>query len=138
MSNISLLNFDSALTFGNSSDQYFNTYLMIQFKVLNIQKYSEAKQLDLLQTIIMWILIILSSIGILSVFIYSIKIIKRKHREKDNLNFFLNEIEGLTPHKRELVESYKNIENLKKASKEEIAHIVGKKLANKIHSSLVG
>ena len=27
-----------ALTYGNSTDQYFNTYLMIQFKILDIQK----------------------------------------------------------------------------------------------------
>ncbi|TKJ25677.1 MAG: hypothetical protein CEE42_06765 [Promethearchaeota archaeon Loki_b31] len=31
---------EPALTYGNSTDQYFNTYLMIMFKIISIQKIS--------------------------------------------------------------------------------------------------
>jgi len=45
-----------ALTYGNSTDQYFNTCLMIKFKILDIEKYSPSTTLDPKKNIILYIL----------------------------------------------------------------------------------
>ena len=45
-----------ALTYGNSTDQYFNTCLMIKFKILDIEKYSPSASLDPKKNIILYIL----------------------------------------------------------------------------------
>jgi len=45
-----------ALTYGNSTDQYFNTCLMIKFKILDIEKYSPSASLDPKNNIILYIL----------------------------------------------------------------------------------
>lgn len=45
-----------ALTYGNSTDQYFNTCLMMKFKILDIEKYSPSSTLDPKKNIILYIL----------------------------------------------------------------------------------
>ncbi|MBA7541793.1 hypothetical protein ES705_34109 [subsurface metagenome] len=45
-----------ALTYGNSTDQYFNTCLMIRFKILDIEKYSPSASLDPKKNIVLYIL----------------------------------------------------------------------------------
>jgi len=45
-----------ALTYGNSTDQYFNTCLMMRFKILDIEKYSSSASLDPKKNIIIYIL----------------------------------------------------------------------------------
>ena len=52
-----------ALTYGNSTDQYFNTCLMIRFKILTIQKYSPSlPSFDITNNIVLRIVVIIGLI----------------------------------------------------------------------------
>ncbi|MHA2128305.1 MAG: hypothetical protein ACW99E_23665, partial [Promethearchaeota archaeon] len=56
-----------ALTYGNSIDQYFNTCLMIQFRILDINKYSEPSPTEVFNTrvitaigtLLFWIIVVI-------------------------------------------------------------------------------
>ena len=74
-----------ALTYGNSSDQYFNTCLMIKFKVLDIEKAIKPDQFDNAKELIALILfttsvMIISILGItLAISLYKKYKEKKKH-----------------------------------------------------------
>ncbi|HEC36715.1 hypothetical protein LCGC14_0517780 [marine sediment metagenome] len=78
-----------ALTYGNSTDQYFNTYLMIQFKILDIQKPSQQPSVINPNPWIIFLIIFLG-IGIIVIFIVGPLIIAisfgGKYREKKRLS----------------------------------------------------
>ncbi|KKM92485.1 hypothetical protein LCGC14_1217910, partial [marine sediment metagenome] len=78
-----------ALTYGNSTDQYFNTYLMIQFKILDIQKPSQQPSVFNPNPWISFLIIFLG-IGIIVIFIGGALIIAisfgGKYREKKRLS----------------------------------------------------
>jgi hypothetical protein len=77
-----------ALTYGNSTDQYFNTCLMIQFKILNIQKFTPPVQVNftniyVLRIIMFVILGVLGVIlGILPVYFIRNRIRKSKKKPR--------------------------------------------------------
>ena len=60
-----------ALTYGNSTDLYFNTCLMIQFRILDIQKYNPTFFWDLSDNVLLY------SIGIIMLSIMSIFLLIR-------------------------------------------------------------
>jgi hypothetical protein len=75
-----------ALTYGNSTDQYFNTCLMIQFKILDINKYSEPNPTEILNTrvitmigtSIFWIIVV---IMIILVGIFTVGVVRTKKKQ---------------------------------------------------------
>lgn len=59
-----------ALTYGNSTDQYFDTCLMMQFRILDIQEYSPSYLLEIdLQNNLVLQIIMYIVLGILAVFV---------------------------------------------------------------------
>lgn len=105
---------------------------MIQFKVLSIDKAPEPDQTVSVEILVIWLFFITGSLASFYLLYISAKILKQKLRDKRNLINFLNNIEGLKLFKKELVKRFRNVENLRKALKEEIAQIVGKKLAKNL------
>ena len=74
-----------ALTYGNSTDQYFNTYLMIQFKILDIQKVShQSKSFNWSNNILLYIIgyisVVFLGVGIIMIAISYVS--KRKVRKR--------------------------------------------------------
>ena len=71
-----------ALTYGNSTDQYFNTCLMIEFKVLDIEKAIKPDQFDNAKELIALILFI-TSVVIISILGITLAIsLYKKYKEK--------------------------------------------------------
>ena len=71
-----------ALTYGNSTDQYFNTCLMIEFKVLDIEKAINPDQFDNAKELIALILFI-TSVMIISILGITLAIsLYKKYKEK--------------------------------------------------------
>lgn len=74
-----------ALTYGNSTDQYFNTSLMIQFTILDIQKFSPSfNQIDIGNNVVLRIIVyiiiavVVVLVAILAVFFIRDRIQKSK------------------------------------------------------------
>ncbi len=81
-----------ALTYGNSTDQYFNTSLMIQFTILDILKFSPSVQFDNANYILVFRIIIIIILIILVVVVailasYFIRGRIRKSREKPQFHY---------------------------------------------------
>jgi len=82
---------EPALTYGNSTDQYFDTCLMIQFTILDIQKYSPSFQFDIANNIVLRIImyIILIVLGVLVTILaaYFIRSRVRKSKVKPRFSY---------------------------------------------------
>ncbi len=80
-----------ALSYGNSTDQYFNMSLMIQFRILEIQKYSPSFQFDIINNAVLRIIIYIiigvlgAAVSILAVFFIKGRI--QKSRAKPRFSY---------------------------------------------------